>query len=352
MSPKAVNYKANSIVYFKGDVNERVYILKTGKVLLKYNDIETGQELQDAIRTGEFFGVKSALGKYPREETAVVVQNSSMVTFSVPEFEQLAMKNTRIIMKMLKVFSNQLRRIHKQVQNLLSTGGQVNPETGLFRIGQYYMNSGSYSQAAYAFRRYLTYYPSGKYAGEANEGLQEAESKAQNGGASSPSGGGPTIGTNAVAGSSGRTAATGTDRTADGSGRSPGREMSDVAKTYYNAVSLFSQEKFKDALRQFKQIVNQGQDKEYGIKALFEIGRCMYAVSEYDDCIQHYTTMIQRYPKHPDLADALFYVGSCHEKSGNTDKAGSFYKKIVAMTSDDAPINRKAKKALRKLGGG
>ena len=59
MSPKAANYKANSIVYFRGDVNERVFILKGGRVVLKYNDIETGQEMQDLIQTGEFFGVKS-----------------------------------------------------------------------------------------------------------------------------------------------------------------------------------------------------------------------------------------------------------------------------------------------------
>lgn len=73
MSPKAVQYKANSIIYFKGDTSERVYILKSGKVSLKSNDIETGQEMQEMIQMGEFFGVKSALGKYPREETAIVL---------------------------------------------------------------------------------------------------------------------------------------------------------------------------------------------------------------------------------------------------------------------------------------
>jgi hypothetical protein len=41
--PKSAFYKTNSIVYFKGDTSEKVYILKTGKVNLKYNDIETGQ---------------------------------------------------------------------------------------------------------------------------------------------------------------------------------------------------------------------------------------------------------------------------------------------------------------------
>jgi CRP-like cAMP-binding protein len=129
--PKSAQYNANSIVYFKGDMNENIYILKTGKVLLKSNDIETGQETKELIQTGEFFGVKSAMGKYPREETAVVLQDSAMLVFSVPEFEDVASKNTRIIMKMLKVFSTQLRRIHKQVQDLISKDQAIDAETGL-----------------------------------------------------------------------------------------------------------------------------------------------------------------------------------------------------------------------------
>ena len=290
MSPKAANYAANSIVYFRGDVNERVFILKTGKVVLKYNDIETGQEMQDVIKTGEFFGVKSALGKSPREETAVVLQDSAMLAFSVPEFEQVALKNTRIIMKMLKVFSNQLRRIHNQVMNLLSTGEQVNPETGLFKIGQYYMNSQKYVQALYAFRRYLTFYPSGRYATEATQNTQAAERYAV-----SPPPSGPSVASAAPAAPTG------------GAAGSTAKEMSDTAKAYYNAVSLFSQENYKDALEDFKTIVNDGQDLEYGIKSLFEIGRCLFSLNNFDGCIKHFTTMIKKYPKHPDLADALFY---------------------------------------------
>ena len=63
-------------------------------------------------------------------------------------------------MKMLKVFSNQLRRIHQQVQNLITTNQEKeDPEDGLFKIGQYYYNAKRYAQAIYAFRRYITYYP-------------------------------------------------------------------------------------------------------------------------------------------------------------------------------------------------
>ena len=152
MSPKAVQYRANSIIYFKGDQSDRIFLLNSGKVSLSYVDIETGQEVRDLIKMGEFFGVKSALGRYMREETAIVLQDSAVMVFSVPEFEQVASKNLRIITKMLTVFSNQLRRIHRQVQNLMVSDEQVNPETGLYKIGEYYLKNKRFGQALYAFK--------------------------------------------------------------------------------------------------------------------------------------------------------------------------------------------------------
>ena len=324
--PKAVNYKTNSIVYFKGDVNEKIYILNNGRVSLNYNDIETGQEMHDLIKTGEFFGVKSAMGKYPREETAVVLQDSSMIAFSVTEFEQIVLQNTRIMIKMLKVFSNQLRRIHKQVRNLLRSGNEVtDPETGLFKIGEYYLKSRKQKQAIYALRRYLTYYPSGKHAAEASRLLESTES------GTVPSFSTPSAGNSST--------------------RVPGSDLSDVAKSYYNAVSLFSQEKFNEALSGFKNIIEEGSDGEYEAKARYEMGRCHYNLQRYDICIKHFSSLIQKYPKHPDLVDALYYVGKSYEGTGNMEKAAGFLKKVIAMAKDEAPIMRKAKKALKGLGG-
>ncbi|MFW6292359.1 MAG: cyclic nucleotide-binding domain-containing protein, partial [Spirochaetota bacterium] len=156
-------------------MSDKIYILKSGRISLNSTDIETGQEIHDYIQTGEFFGVKSALGKYPREENAVVLSDTSVIMFTVPEFEQLVSQNTRIIMKMLKVFSNQLRRMHAKVSTLLAEDEQVNPEVGLFNIGQHYLGKKRYEQALYAFRRYLTYYPSGRFHAKANEFAQKAE---------------------------------------------------------------------------------------------------------------------------------------------------------------------------------
>ncbi|MBN2508759.1 MAG: cyclic nucleotide-binding domain-containing protein [Spirochaetales bacterium] len=324
--PRPMQYKANSVVYFKGDSGDRIYILKSGKVSLRYNDIETGQELRDLIQTGEFFGVKSALGRYPREETAMVLQDSDMIVFSVPEFEAFVSKNTRIITKMLTVFSNQLRRIHKQVQNLLSAGraGQEqNPEQGLYKIGEYYAACQKFPQALYVFKRYLTYYPSGRFASQANTHITELEQKLSQGGTAQPSIRQQPVTTHA--------------------------SLTPAAKQYYDGVSLFSQQKFQDALRAFKLILEKGDDPEYVAKSNYEIGRCLYSMGSFDNCIAHYQNMIQQYPKHPDLIDALYYVGSSYEKKGVIDKAKGFYTKILSMASDSLPVYRRTKKALRGL---
>lgn len=326
--PKSMSYKANSVVYFRGDVSEKIYILKSGRVNLRYNDIETGQEINELIKTGEFFGVKSSLGKYPREETAMVLSDSEMIVFSVPEFEQVVLKNTRIIMKMLKVFSNQLRRIHKQVQNLISTSdADTDPEEGLFQIGEYYLKNKRYRQALYTFQRYLLYYPHGKYAEEATSNISLAEQYSHK----SPSPNRPSQ--NEV-----RPAAR-------------GAELSPSAKEYYNAVSLFSQQRFDEALKQFKTILNKADDEEYIAKAYFEIGRCYYGLNKFEETVSHFTGMIQRYPKHPDLADALFYVASAYEKNGSNAKAKGLYNKILTLAPEENPVHRKAKKALKALEG-
>ncbi len=355
--PKSVAFKSNSIVYFKGDTSDKVYLLKTGKISLKYNDIETGQELYDLIQTGEFFGVKSALGKYPREETAVVLHDADTIVFTVPEFEQVVLNNTRIIMKMLKVFSNQLRRIHKQVRDLISNDEQVeNHEAGLFNIGEYYLKSKRFSQALHAFRRYLTYYPSGAFAQQALLNTEAAERYAKASGTSSaspraaaPAGAMAKEGAASAAssrGGGGGAAVATAPRPSGGSG-----ELSDVAQRYYNGVSLFSQQKYAEALSEFKDIISSGQDEEYVAKSIFEVGRCLYSLQDYDKCIAHFTTMIQRYPRHPDIIEALYYVGSCYEDKNDPDKAKGFYKKILAMSPEDAPVNRKARKAIRGLEG-
>ncbi|QQO10489.1 cyclic nucleotide-binding domain-containing protein [Breznakiella homolactica] len=332
--PKSLQYRSGSVIYFQGDTAELVYILQSGKVNLTYQDIETGQDVHDLVQPGEFFGVKSALGRYPREENAIALQDTAVVGFTSPEFEQMAMANTRIIMKMLKVFSNQMRRLHRQVSSLMEKE-EENPEMGLFNVGEYYLKNKRFSQAKYVFGRYLTYYPSGRNAAQAAKNLEIAEM--------SLSKQGQPRGTGSMS------PGTQTSSAAGGSGSS-GSNMTETARAYYDAVSLISQEKYQQAYFAFKKIEDANEEPEYVAKSVYEIGRCLYLLGKYDDCIKHFTQMITKYPKHPDLGDALFFMGQSYEKKGRKDQAATFYKKILSMPGDrDTGAHMKANRALKAL---
>ena len=159
MAPRMINYKPDSIVYLNGDKSNSVFLLKQGKIILEYNDIQTGEEIKDIINAGEFFGVKSGLIKYPREEIARVISVSTVIEFSSSEFEALISKTPPIMLKMLKSFSSQLRRVGKQVQGLVSTNAPTSQSADLFLIGDYYLKNKKYKQAATVYERYLRYYP-------------------------------------------------------------------------------------------------------------------------------------------------------------------------------------------------
>jgi TolA-binding protein len=334
-----VKYRAGSLIYFQGDEADKVYLLQRGSINLVYQDIETDQDVHDLVQPGEFFGVKSALGKYPREENAVALRDTFVLAFTVPEFEAMAMANTRIVMKMLKVFSNQLRRIHHQVSSLMEKEEHASPEAGLFEVGLYYFKNKRFSQARYIFSRYLTYYPSGKNAVEAAKNLEIAENALSHLNEDQrlpPSSQGTYL-------PAAQTAAAG--------GKGTDANSSAMAKAYYSALSLLSQEKFQQAYIAFRKIADSGADAEYTAKSAFEIGRCFFLMGKYDDCIQHFTGMITKYPKHPNMAEALFFMGQSYEKRGQKEQAATFYKIILNISPNgEDSLNIKAKGALKALG--
>lgn len=338
MSPKSLVYKSNSIIYFKGDISDKIFILNQGKISLNSINIETGVDVHELIKTGEFFGVKSALGRYPREETAVVLTDSKVIAFSVPEFEQLVSKNTRIILKMLKVFSTQLRRIHKQVQSLLNFKEQINPELGLFTIGEYYLKAKKYKQAIYAFDRYRLFYPSGKNTALATKNIQLAEQELQKlppesieeSGAPPPPLHDPSL------------------ITPERKGPTTS-ELTDSARDYYAGVNLISKEKFEDALEIFKSIIARNTDEEYAIKAQFEIGKCLFLMKKYENCIKIFTALIQKYPKHPDFTDILNFIAQCYEALGDTQKAVQIYRKVLSLCPPADPLYNKVNRSLKIL---
>lgn len=157
--PKKIAYAKGSIIYFEEDKDDRIFILQKGLIVLSSTDVETGAPVTEYAREGEFFGVKSAFGRFPREETATVVADSLVIAMTVAEFEQLFSSNKQIIMKMLRVFSNQLRAVHKKSEQILGSGEGVNPQAGMASVAQCFYDEEQYRSCCDICLKFLKLYP-------------------------------------------------------------------------------------------------------------------------------------------------------------------------------------------------
>ena len=156
--PKAMQYTKGSIVYFEGDKDERIFILQKGILVLTTTDVETHQPVTEQVKNGEFFGVKSALGRFPREETATALTDCVTIALTTQEFEQIFSSNKQIIMKMLRVFSNQLRLIHKKTEALLNNVPE-DQQTGMIAVAKSFYNDEEYLSCCDICVKFLSLYP-------------------------------------------------------------------------------------------------------------------------------------------------------------------------------------------------
>ncbi len=156
--PKAMQYTKGSIIYFDGDKEERIFIVQSGAVLLASTDIESGEAVAEQVKSGEFFGVKSALGHYPREETATAIVPTVAVALTVQEFENLVSNNKALIMKMLRVFSTQLRQIHKKTESILNKVTE-DQQSGMLAVAKSFYDDEQYRSACDVYVKFLQRYP-------------------------------------------------------------------------------------------------------------------------------------------------------------------------------------------------
>ncbi|MEW6525589.1 MAG: tetratricopeptide repeat protein [Spirochaetota bacterium] len=366
-------YKPGSIVYFENDKSENIYILKSGLIILTSQKLETGEEVKEEVRPGEFFGVKSALGRYPREETAQVIKESVVLVLTLADFERLILKNVNVVLKMLRIFSNQLRRIGRAVREVLGETSTINPEEELFKIGEYYYRAGRFNQARYAYNKYLDYYPNAKYSDLATKRIREIDSgQAESNIAPQP------VKRKEVETSTEELKDFTLDEDIDSmpakesvvdemddflgennsassdfdiADESPKHE--DISSMFYEAMSLYSQSEYESALQIYKKILNQKSlknDAENKIfqKAHFEIGRTYFKMGQYNEAIESFSLLMKKFPQSELNVNALYHLAMIYEVKKQFDKAKSYYQKVISLAAKEE-IGKQASRRLKNL---
>ncbi len=326
--PITREYKAGAVIYFEGDKSDDVYVLKEGKVSLRYRGIETNQYVNERLRIGEFFGVKSAIGRYKREETAQVDADASVLILTVKEFDELSLKNIGLVLKMLKIFSTQLRKVGKQAAELLATSElTVLSSEGLFQVGDYYLKNKRFDHALYAFHKYLEQYPDADLVHQAKDRIDLAQ----------------------------KGVSTGFQSPLDDSFIDDGQELKmepeqddeELEQLYEEAVDLLDEQNYKDALTKLIKVSNS--NNAISEKAKFQVARCYYELEDSQKAIEAFTSFVKEHPGTELLKSAIFYIGKSYHSQGDDDKAVGFYTKVLNMPSEDDSLSDEAKELIEEI---
>lgn len=329
--PTTRNYKSGAIIYFEGDKSDEIYVLKAGVITLTYRGIDTMALVSERLKNGDFFGVKSAIGRFKREETAQVNGDVTILVLTVKEFEDLATKNIRIVVKMLKIFSTQLRKIGKQAATLLSSSvGTSDSSVSLMKTGEYFLKNKKFDHALYAFHKYIEHYSNGEFVERAKENIQLAQKGVS---------------------SSFKTDENDQTDSLDSSPSEPQEEESQVITLIEESEELISENKYQEALEKLSQIDTEtlkSSNKTLYEKVSFNISRCHFEIEDYQKAVDMFTNLIKENPKTEKMKTILLFIGKSYQSLGDIGKASNFYKKVSGMPPQES-INDDAKKFLEEI---
>lgn len=361
--PKARNYNGGSIVYFQGDTGNDVYVLQKGRVSLISTALESGEEIKEEVKLGEFFGVKSTLGNYPREETAQVYGNTSVIVFSSHEFEAYCLKNTRLIMTMLRVFSKQLRDVHRAVREILKADVVRNPAFELLNTGESFYRNGNIDHALYALDKYLSYNPNGRNVSRAQELIQMAR-KGMTYPINFPP---PAQEDEPDSGQIGRDGVTRGLMSADqalddpfalnlgpatpAAPKAPARSIADLFRQGHEFVQNHEYEKalaiFQECIG-FSHLKNDAEQTVFA-QAHYELGFAQLKAGQLENASSSFSNYIKKFPTGEHVKESIYQLGVTAEATGNKDRARTLYHKVATMPPPD-DVTRTARQRLEKLG--
>ena len=164
------NFKPNTyiVVENKKD-NDYFFIIRQGRVRISKSISPLLGETDSMLGPGDFFGVIGAMTGHPRIETALAIDEVSLIVCKRNQFGFLIKKNAPLALKIIRSFSNSLRHFDLELAKRTTqqnTHDENNPDN-LYHVGEYYYQTNIYKIAFYIFSRYISLFPEGKFVNEA-----------------------------------------------------------------------------------------------------------------------------------------------------------------------------------------
>jgi len=167
------NYLSNSFIIVEGKRNaHNFYIIRSGRVKVTKENAVVAEEPYTIMGPGDFFGVISCMSGHARIESAIALENVSLISVEREMFGLLIQKNPAVAMKIIRFFSRKLREFDHAIANLTFKNQVEEDPRNLFKIGEYYLKKKSLKHAIYAYQKFLQYCPNDPNTNHALERLK------------------------------------------------------------------------------------------------------------------------------------------------------------------------------------
>jgi len=154
-----VNFTAKSYIIVEGKRNaDRFFIIRSGKVRLS-KEVQIVAEEGDVLGPGDFFGVVSTMTGHSHIETAQALTDVTLISVQKDQFSQLIQNNAPVAMKIIMQFSKRMRFLDEALTRITLKNNAAEDPSHIYNIAEYYAKNNQFSQAFYAYQKYIKFCP-------------------------------------------------------------------------------------------------------------------------------------------------------------------------------------------------
>ena len=171
---KTVNFRAGAYVYVEEQTDSSsFYIVRQGSLIEENPLNNLTQENDLIIKTGDFFGVLECMSRRARLSSVRALEDTILIIIRFDQFETLITQMAPVAMKIIRLFSQRLRKYNTTLTQLTleSAVVEINTPTNIIKLGEYYRHLGYNNIAGYAFSHFLKNNPNDSCAPEAQKHL-------------------------------------------------------------------------------------------------------------------------------------------------------------------------------------
>lgn len=111
-------YKKCQIIFFEGDISDKLYIVNKGKIkIFKYTK-EGKEQILHILTDGDFIGDLSLLKKGKLDFNAEALEDTAICTLAKEDFDNIIAQNPEITFKILEVVHDRLVNLENLIQRL------------------------------------------------------------------------------------------------------------------------------------------------------------------------------------------------------------------------------------------